>query len=416
MDSPHPGPPPQTPQTAPAAVTVKKRRADDGPGTTGGRKKKKALDRQLPQQIKPFLPESELFTQLVDLEKRIDVTITRKRIEMQSAMRRTPKATRTVRMFLSSREVAGAADGSEAPGWQLRVEGRLLDEAIFTSKARRRFSSFFSKIFIEFKGPGGDQTVEWVKPRGPDGGDVDGFEIKRAGQRPTSARLFLYPESVPPMFKLAPPLARLLGVGTQTKHNVLSSIWGYIKTYQLQDKDDKTLVNCNQQMQEVFGCTHLAFSSLPDRLLPLLSPMDPVEVTYGFGEDGECYDMDVDIDDVIGKQQLQTIPFSQQEAKDLADTEAQVLVLVKKIRNHSHRRDFMSQFSDDPIGFIHKWIGSQHRDLQLMQDGGENLEEQRRAEFYNKAWVEEATWKYLADKTTQQRIDLERQLHSLKTG
>lgn len=419
QNSPQPGgmaaqrPSPSNQGTPASAFIAKKRRTEvDSPAPS--RKKKKALDKTLPQQIRPYVPDSELFSQLLELEKRLDSTLMRKKIAIHTTLKPPSKSTRTVRVFLNSKMVnTGAGESGEMPGWQLRLEGRLLDEAVFSSKARRRFSSFFKRVFIEFSdSEGGMETVvEWIRPG--DAQDVDGFEVKRLGHMPANARIFLTVESQPPTYDVAPELSALLGKTQLTKTDAILALWAYIKANDLQDKDDKTVIHCNKPLQELFGCTNVALSNVADCLTAFLLPLKPVELFYAMASQGECFDVDIDIEDVPSKQ-LQNYLLQPQDIKDMQEADNRILQLCQQIKEHSAKRNFMQQFADDPIGFINKWLGSQHSDLQVMQDGSGNSEEQRRAEFYNKAWVEEASWKYLADKTMQQRVALEQQLQSLK--
>lgn len=39
--------------------------------------------------------------------------------------------------------------------------------------------------------------------------------------------------------------------------------------------------------------------------------------------------------------------------------------LIEQVRDSKARRDFMLGFANDPVGFIQKWIVSQHRDLKV---------------------------------------------------
>ena len=112
---------------------------------------------------------------LLAFERKLDSTIMRKRLDIQEALKRPMKQKRKLRIFISNTSFpakegaeGGAADDNTAGGattaWELRVEGRLIDEienpAAATSaaaaastpktsskvdpaKSKRKFSSFF---------------------------------------------------------------------------------------------------------------------------------------------------------------------------------------------------------------------------------------------------------------------------------
>jgi len=61
------------------------------------------------------------------------------------------------------------------------------------------------------------------------GPELDGFEIKRAGDEPVNARIILQLKWSPPRFKLSRALAEVLGLHTETQAAVLMALYKYIK-------------------------------------------------------------------------------------------------------------------------------------------------------------------------------------------
>lgn len=55
----------------------------------------------------------------------------------------------------------------------------------------------------------------------------------------------------PPQYKLDTRLARLLGVHTQTRANIMQALWLYIKNNKLQDSHEKEYINCNRYFRQV---------------------------------------------------------------------------------------------------------------------------------------------------------------------
>ena len=65
-------------------------------------------------------------------------------------------------------------------------------------------------------------------------------------------------------FKLDPRLARLLGVHTQTRPVIITSLWQYIKTHKLQDAHEREYINCDKylnQVTDVMACFLIHFCS-----------------------------------------------------------------------------------------------------------------------------------------------------------
>merc|ERR1711963_1054002 len=118
-------------------------------------------------------PESQAYMDLLAFERKLDSTIMRKRLDIQEALKRPMKQKRKLRIFISNTTFpakkapeGGSCEETSTTGWELRVEGRLLDEDKKTdpSKSKRKFSSFFKSLVIELDkdlyGPD-NHLVEW---------------------------------------------------------------------------------------------------------------------------------------------------------------------------------------------------------------------------------------------------------------
>lgn len=86
-----------------------------------------------------LIPESKLFSQLLELEKAVDRAVLRKQLDIQEAIRVRPaRTTKLLRVYVSNSFTAQApayqADEPSAtlfdpPSWSLRIEGSLIDSA-----------------------------------------------------------------------------------------------------------------------------------------------------------------------------------------------------------------------------------------------------------------------------------------------
>jgi len=98
---------------------------------------------------------------------------------------------------------------------------------------------------------------------------------------------------------------------------------------------------------------------------------------------------------------------SQQEIQSLDN---KIHETVESINQLKISREFFLGFARDPQQFINKWLISQTRDLKTMTDVVGNPEEERRAEFYEQTWTQEAVCRYFYSKVQQKRAELEQAL------
>ncbi|MEQ2164391.1 hypothetical protein GOODEAATRI_006302 [Goodea atripinnis] len=154
--------------------------------------------------IRDLVPESQAYMDLLAFERKLDQTIARKRMEIQEAIKKP----------------------------------------IMPGKQKKKFSSFFKSLVIEL-----DKELY-----GPDNHlveETDGFQVKRPGDVNVKCTLLLMLDHQPPQYKLDPRLARLLGVHTQTRANIMQALWLYIKNNKLQDSHEKEYINCNRYFRQL---------------------------------------------------------------------------------------------------------------------------------------------------------------------
>ncbi|VDK49011.1 unnamed protein product [Anisakis simplex] len=284
-------------------------------------KKRRFADKLIPSQVRELVPESQAYMDLLAFEQKLDATITRKRLDIQEALKRPLKVKRRLRIYISHTFIAGKEperEGEEGtvPMWELRVEGRLLDETPSggggtnanvvstvpnrSQPPKRKFSSFFKSLVIELDkdiyGPD-NHLVEWH--RTPQTNETDGFQVKRPGDRNVKCTILLLLDYQPMKFKLHPRLAKLLGMATETRPKIIEALWQYIKTHKLQDAVDRDNINCDSYLEQVFGCKRMRFMEIPQRLQSLLHQPDPLVLTHtiqyneGSEKNTACYDIGI---------------------------------------------------------------------------------------------------------------------------
>ncbi|KAB0402602.1 hypothetical protein E2I00_009642 [Balaenoptera physalus] len=357
------------------------------PAQRRGLKRRKMADKVLPQRIRELVPESQAYMDLLAFERKLDQTIARKRMEIQEAIKKPLTQKRKLRIYISNTFSPSKAEGDSAgtagtPGgnpagdkvasWELRVEGKLLDDP---SKQKRKFSSFFKSLVIELDkelyGPD-NHLVEWH--RMPTTQETDGFQVKRPGDLNVKCTLLLMLDHQPPQYKLDPRLARLLGVHTQTRAAIMQALWLYIKHNQLQDGHEREYINCNRYFRQIFSCGRLRFSEIPMKLAGLLQHPDPIVINHVISVDPNdqkktaCYDIDVEVDDPL-KAQMSNFLASTTNQQEIASLDVKIIT--------------------DVIG---------------------NPEEERRAAFYHQPWAQEAVGRHIFAKVQQRRQELEQVL------
>ncbi|XP_069490188.1 SWI/SNF-related matrix-associated actin-dependent regulator of chromatin subfamily D member 2 isoform X2 [Ambystoma mexicanum] len=332
------------------------------PGQRRGVKRRKVADKILPQRIRDLVPESQAYMDLLAFERKLDQTIARKRMEIQEAIKKPLTQKRKLRIYISNTFSPGKPEGDETEkvaSWELRVEGKLLDDA---SKQKRKFSSFFKSLVIELDkelyGPD-NHLVEWHRMATTQ--ETDGFQVKRPGDVNVKCTLLLMLD------------------------------------------------------HQIFNCIRMRFSEIPVKLASLLQHPDPIIINHTISVDPNdqkktaCYDIDVEVDDPL-KAQMSSFLASTTNQQEIASLDAKIHETIESINQLKTQRDFMLSFSNNPQEFIQDWIKSQRRDLKIMTDVMNNPEEERRAEFYHQPWAQEAVGRHIFTKVQQRRQELEQVL------
>lgn len=394
------------------------------------KKKKKISDKILPQKVRDLVPESQAYMDLIAFERKLDFTIMRKRMDIQEALKKPIKQKRKLRIFVTNTFYPGKNDpeGNEepiVPSWELRVEGRLLDEKPESSSSsssktlhKRKFSTFFKSLVIELDkelyGPD-NHLVEWH--RSVNTSETDGFQVKRPGDRNVRCTILFMLDYQPMQYKLDPRLSRLLGIYANTRPVIIQAFWQYVKKNRLQDTHEREFINCDQYLEQIFNAKRIKFAEFPSRLSHFLQPPDPIIINHQIQIEGHldslkkvsCYDIEVEVDDPL-KSQMQNFLLSIASQQEILALEQKNHETVDSINQHKTSREFYLGFASDPQQFIHKWLISQVRDLKVMTDQNGNPEEERLSDFFYQPWTQEAVCRYFYSKVQQRRIELEQAL------
>ncbi|KAH7301201.1 hypothetical protein KP509_23G016000 [Ceratopteris richardii] len=375
--------------------------------------KRKAPEKQLPDRVAALLPESSLYSQLLEFEARVDATLARKKIDIQEAIKNPPRVQRTLRIyvfntFANQNQGANSAQG-EPPSWTLRIIGRILEDGVdpdmqAASKpnpSAPKFSSFFRRITVLLDPtlyPENPQIV-WDGARAS--AHVEGFEIKRKGDKEFKATIRLEMNYTPEKYKLSAALTDLLRIEVDTRPRIISALWQYIKVKKLQDAADPTMIICDPPLKRIFGEEKFKVSLVSQKLSQHLQPPQPILLEHHIKLSGHspagnaCYDVAVDVPIPLQKE-MSAFLANLERHKDIDMYDETIRTAIKKIHEHRRRRAFFLGFSQSPVDFINTLIASQSRDLKVVAgEASRNPERERRSDFYNQPWVEDAVIRYL---------------------
>ncbi|KAF8475695.1 hypothetical protein BDZ91DRAFT_673610 [Kalaharituber pfeilii] len=325
----------------------------------------------------------------------------------------------------------------QIPTFRLRIEGRLLDdedgddeesEAERNSKAGaslksesapgaapqkpvRKFSSFFKSIVVELDRsnnlyPEGN-IIEWrrplpIPPQQPGGvpqqaqiPEFDGFEFERKGDVDVPCTIKLERNEMPDRYRLSPQLSELLDTKEDTRAGIVMGLWEYVRKNKLQDPDERRTINCDAALKAIFNQDRLYFPQIPDLTVAHLLPLEPIVLHYKIRVDKAshsapyAYDIAVPIDDPIRAKMSAILPSHQYltQTREILAIDDQIATIVQAINHSKAKRDFWMNMALDPKGFVDRWVASQKRDLEVIlgENGGIEMEETRRKDFYERA-------------------------------
>lgn len=119
-----------------------------------------------------------------------------------------------------------------------------------------------------------------------------------------------------------------------------------------------------------------------------------------FHQCSKAYDIQVELDSSV-RQKMMNIVSSTQVQKEIMGLDDKIVQCVQSINNSKIKRDFLMEFSKEPVEFINRWVASQARDLEvILGENKINLEEIKQTDFYKQPWMREAVFHYLTTKVT----------------
>ncbi|GAB2218584.1 hypothetical protein Droror1_Dr00001811 [Drosera rotundifolia] len=381
------------------------------------RKKQKLPEKQLQDRVAAILPESALYTQLLEFESRVDAALARKKVDIQECLKNPPCVQKTLRIYVfntfsNQGKTSPQKPNAEPPTWTLKIVGRILEDGIDPKQAAAmrpnpmypKFSSFFKRvtIFLDQRLYPENHMIVWDHARAT--AHHEGFEVKRKGDKEFTATVRLEMNYSPEKFKLSPALMDVLGIEVETRPRIISAIWHYVKARKLQNPNDPSYFTCDPPLQKLFGEEKMKFTMVSQKISSHLSPPQPVHLEHQIKLSGNipcgemCYDVLVDIPFPI-QRELNMLLANTEKNKEIDACDEAIVAAIRKIHEHRRRRAFFLGFSQSPVEFINALIESQSKDLKIVSgEPSRNVERERHSEFFNQPWVEDAVIRYLTRK------------------
>tara|TARA_B110000977_G_scaffold199131_1_gene285650 strand:- start:26073 stop:27611 length:1539 start_codon:yes stop_codon:yes gene_type:complete len=325
-------------------------------GGRGGRGKKRKLQQQrraaraLAIDRPVFLPQSTVYTSLLDFERDVDRVLAQKKAEVNESLKRVDRTQRTIRIYVyntfkpeRTAGVSRSKDGGEKtetdPGsWTLHVQGRLLGAGepgdvsggAETSNGNPnpqyipKFGAFVDELHVTSPGTGkqsgGDDDAidcryesSLADPLEP---SPDGFELKRVGSVDRRVQIKLSINHGVDLYKTHDLLSKTLGVEIISKPKLIRQLWRYVEAHKLHAIDDPAAVTvdetlglllkeCGETVSEKASDTSsdtksMSFETLAEVIVSnLLQPVPPLQIDYVVRTSGRKNPTQPDVYDVF---------------------------------------------------------------------------------------------------------------------
>ena len=284
------------------------------------RRSRKPNDRNMPEGVEDLVigDAVQQYKDLRDVERKLDYTMMRKRLDIQDSIHRNVKRHKTMRIWISNTadnqpwQAKGLDENAfdfttgEDGTYRVKIEGRLLeddsDETALVNNSeddsddedeakekdttdnkqaklpQKRLSHFFKSISVEFEKAKGMPTeamtqIEWKKQAGA--ADFDCLEFERKGDENLNVTINLVRDELPERFRLSQALSQTLDAEEADRAEVVMGIWEYVKAMGLQEDEEKRSVRCDDRLRQVrcsqFSAAAEAIANILRSLVPTLS-------------------------------------------------------------------------------------------------------------------------------------------------
>ena len=271
---------------------------------------KKPTDKTMPDGIEEFVIGDGVqeYKKLRDVERRLDAIMMRKRMELAEPRPQISKRTQTLRIWISNtaenqpwqgkslEDNAFDFNSGQDSTYKVSINGRILstdadddedkagekDKHIHAADAmeqdnkedeendtetpaqpRQKLSHFFKSILVEHDRSrniqGESNTIaEWKKPQihpnipnPPVQADFDCLDFERKSDENINCTISLYRDDIPERFIVSKQLADIIDCYEGTREDVINAICDYARAMEIQQDDEKRLINCDDRLKAV---------------------------------------------------------------------------------------------------------------------------------------------------------------------
>ncbi|KAI5926073.1 putative SWI-SNF complex subunit [Camillea tinctor] len=395
------------------------------------RRSRKPTDKNLPDNIDQCTigDMAVRYRELREFERRLDATMTRKRLDIVDSVNRSVKRWKTLRIWITNTTEDQVWQGNGLnvdtfdfssnlePTYRVKIEGRLLEDdddlgkedASESSKENSddpdrmdedgpsdakpkaskaptyRFSHFFKALSVDFpvNRKGDDQSVEWKKPERvggssnlPAAADFDELTFKRSGDENINITINLFRHEEPERYAVSPELEEIVDMTEATQQDIVMGIWEYIKLMGLQEDEEKRNFRCDDLLRNAFKIDTGYIPRLQEYIAPHLRPLPPVQLPYTIRVDEEfhkdpqptVYDVRVAVDDPLRQKMLSFLNHAgyANMLKEAAALDDQLATIVQAMHVSKAKHTFLTSLGESPATFVRDWLSSQKRDLEVI--------------------------------------------------
>ncbi|KAI5159452.1 SWI/SNF-related matrix-associated actin-dependent regulator of chromatin subfamily D [Nematocida ausubeli] len=352
----------------------------------------------------------ELFEIMLLSEKRLDESITQKKMAVEEAHFKKIKKMCTVRINISLEKTSENSLFILIGGKVKEEAGEGEDEGTTEIKS---IGSVLSKLYVELSEtageisrPQGDKAQETEpsakRVRMSTGesetffewhnrtttSDVSEFEIKTSAKS-SHGRLFISFMSYTGVFDLCSELAGPIGMKRGSKSGILLAIWKYITAQKMRDPLRNKTILCNDVFKKVFERDEITFSEIIQDLGKFMSPVEMITFDFAVptqvgGKLQYSYDITAELD-----------PISREYAYA---NNAKIAILNKKIEDiqvriekQNEKIDGLDRFIENPKRYINNWILNSSKNLHLIADDLFDVNDG----FYTQKEIQESVYQLL---------------------
>lgn len=389
------------------------------------------------------------YKRLREVERKLDAVMMRKRLDIQDSAQHSAKRYKTMQVWISNTvenqpwqartletDMFDFNTGVEAT-YKVKIEGRLLDDDDLddatdygsddenfgislhqrndedsmdqddetpqqsvkpaTMHTRTKFSHFFKAITVDFdRGknlqPDAATQIEWKKPLGqlnvplrPEA-DFDCLEFERKGDENINCTINFYRDEIPERFRLSKELGELLDTEEEDRAAIIVGIWEYVKAMNLQQDEEKRLIQCDDRLRALFKADTFFFPELTTLITPHISPLAPLPLPYTIRVDPSFHSSPTPPATIYALRLPTPSPLPALKApiaylnphptphptphatvlRQLSLYDDHLALLVSAIAHSKAKHAFLSEMSRDPVGFVNRWVKSQKRDMEVI--------------------------------------------------